>query len=110
VRVATGLSAGLAALVAAYAPGAAADDLMSCAGGIVRVGMAVPEVAAKCGDPKTKQVDEVPVRVRHPNGTLGTAGVTRIERWTYERGYGQFPAFLSFEEGKLKSIELLTGR
>jgi hypothetical protein len=31
-----------------------------------------------------------------------------MERWTYERGPGQFDALLSFDNDKLVSIELLT--
>jgi hypothetical protein len=50
----------------------------------------------------------VPNRVRRANGNIATTGSSRIERWTYDRGYGQFPAVLTFEGGRLKSIQLLT--
>jgi hypothetical protein len=55
-------------------------------------------------------IESIPVRVRRANGSSGIVGVTQIEHWTYDRGAGQFPALLMFEEGKLKSVELLTGR
>jgi hypothetical protein len=97
-------------LSTAVAGGAAAADTLRCGGALISVGMVASQVAAKCGAPQTKQVEDVPVRVRRGNGTAATAGVTRIERWTYEREYGQFPALLTFERGKLKSIELLTER
>lgn len=79
-----------------------------CRNALVTVGMVAGEVVARCGEPKSKDIEDTPVRVRHPNGTVGTAGVRHVERWTYDRGYGRFPALLTFEEGKLRSIELLT--
>lgn len=89
---------------------ASGDDLMRCDAAIVRVGMIAAQVVAKCGEPKSKQVDEVPIRARNRSGGSNVVGAAKIESWTYDRGYGHFPALLKFEEGKLKSIELLTGR
>lgn len=96
--------------VALGSPFAVADDTMRCGGALVRAGMIAPEIVAKCGEPKDKVVEEVPVRVRTRAGGVNNVGVTRVERWTYDRGYGQFPAVLTFEEGKLKSLELVTGK
>jgi hypothetical protein len=91
----------------ALAAAASADEAMRCAGGaIVNVGMIADQVLAKCGEPKSRQVEEVPIRQRTRSGGVNTTGVTYIERWTYDRGYGQFPALLTFEEGKLKAIEI----
>jgi hypothetical protein len=87
-----------------------ADDSMSCGNALITVGMVGPQVTAKCGQPKDKNVTEVPQRVRRSGGTSAVVGTLRVERWTYDRGYGQFPALLTFEDGKLKSIELLTSR
>ena len=92
------------------AQGAAADDVLRCDENLIRVGMIAPQVVAKCGEPKAKESEDIPVRVRRANGTMNTVGVTRVERWTYDRGYGKFPAVLTFEQGKLKNIELLTDR
>jgi hypothetical protein len=99
----------LAAAGAAAAPSApAAADVLRCSGGLIDVGMVAPQVVAKCGQPRDKDVEDVPIRVRSTTGALATVGTTRVERWTYDRGYGQFPALLIFEDGKLKRIELLT--
>lgn len=87
---------------------ARADDTLRCGNALVTVGMAGTQVIAKCGQPKDKDIAEVPQRARRANGTSGVVGTLRVERWTYDRGYGQFPALLTFEQGKLKSIELLT--
>ena len=42
------------------------------------------------------------------SGNSIVTGTTRLERWTYKRGPGQFDALLSFDDGKLVEIELLT--
>ena len=89
---------------------ARADDSMSCGNALITVGMVAPQVLAKCGQPKDKNVTEIPQRARRGGGTSVVVGTVRVERWTYDRGYGQFPALLTFESGKLKSIELLTSR
>ena len=86
----------------------AADDVMRCAGQIISVGMIATQVVAKCGEPQGKTVEDVPIRVRRQTGAVNTIGVTQVEHWTYDRGAGQFPALLTFEEGKLKSLELIT--
>jgi hypothetical protein len=96
--------------VALWATGSMADDTLRCGGQLVTVGMIAPQVVAKCGEPQTKDVEDVPVRVRGRNGAVTSSGTTRIERWTYDRRDGTFPALLRFEEGKLKSVELITKR
>jgi hypothetical protein len=98
----------VAAALLATACGAVADDVLRCKNGLATVGMIAAQVVAKCGEPRDKSVTEQPIRVRNANGTVATAGYTRIEHWTYDRGYGQFPAVFTFEDGKLKSIELVT--
>ncbi len=85
------------------------DDTMRCGGAIIKVGMIAGEVLAKCGEPKSKNIEEVPIRARNPNGAVNVVGTAKVETWVYDRGYGQFPGELKFEEGKLKSIEYLTG-
>jgi len=85
------------------------DDTMRCGGAIIKVGMIAGEVLAKCGEPKSKSIEEIPIRARNPNGAVNVVGTAKVETWVYDRGYGQFPGELKFEEGKLKSIEYLTG-
>ena len=87
-----------------------ADDSLRCGSVLVTVGMVADQVFAKCGEPQSRAVEEVPVKARARTGAVNTVGSTRIERWTYDRGYGQLPALLTFEHGKLKSIELLAHR
>ena len=85
-------------------------DTMRCENAIVREGMIAGEVLAKCGEPQSKRVDEVPIHARNHNGGVNVVGTAKIETWVYDRGDGQFGAALTFEEGKLKSIEYLTSR
>ena len=106
-RLAVVLVVVLGSLVAGKAH---ADDSMRCGNALITVGMVGSQVTAKCGQPKDKNVTEVPQRSRRANGSSSVIGTLRVERWTYDRGYGQFPALLTFEAGKLKSIELLTSR
>ena len=84
-----------------------ADDSLRCGNALVTLEMVTDQVLAKCGEPQSKATEEVPVRARARTGAVNTVGSTRIERWTYDRGYGQLPVLLTFEHGKLKSIELL---
>ena len=91
-------------------PVARADDSMRCGNSLVTVGMVGPQVVAKCGQPKDRDIADVPQRMHRSNGSKTVVGAVRVEHWTYDRGYGQFPARLTFEGGKLKSIELLTSR
>ena len=89
---------------------ASADDALRCGNAIVTTGMVADQVTAKCGEPSSKSTEETPMTTRSRHGTVKTVAGGRIERWTYDRGYGQLPALLTFEHGKLKSIELLARR
>ena len=106
------LRSGLASLVAAAASvsfDAGADDSMRCRSGrIIDVGMTVAEVSGLCGEPKSRTTEETPVMTRLPTGAVRQTGTTRVERWLYARGQGQFDAMLTFEDGKLLSIDILT--
>lgn len=90
---------------------ARADDSTRCRNGrIVDVGMVAAEIVARCGEPKSRTGEDVPIRVRTAAGGTAIIGTTRVERWTYDRGQGQFDAVFTFEDGKLVDIELLSTR
>ena len=89
--------------------GASAEDTIRCRSGrLVNVGMTVSEVTDRCGDPKSRTVEEVPVMARLPTGAVRQTGTTHAERWIYGRGQGQMDALLTFEDGKLRQIDLIT--
>lgn len=101
----------LAAAAVATTFDAPADDSVRCRSNrLVNVGMVVAEVIARCGEPKSRSVQDVPVRATTPTGNSVVTGSTRVERWTYERGQGQFDAMLTFEDDKLVRIDLLNVR
>ena len=104
------LRCAVAFVVAACASfGASADDTMQCRNGrLVNVGMAVADVSSRCGNPKSRTVEEIPVRARLPTGAVVQTGTTTAELWIYARGQGQSDAQLTFEDGKLVRIDLLT--
>ena len=89
--------------------GASGEDTIRCRNGrLVNVGMTASEVSSRCGDPKSRTVEEIPVLARLPTGAVRQTGTTHAERWIYGRGQGQMDALLTFEDGKLLRIELLT--
>jgi len=96
--------------VAGYSSsGASADDTIRCRNGrLVNVGMTDAEVSSRCGDPKSRTVEEIPVLARLPTGATRQTGTTHAERWIYGRGQGQMDALLTFEDGKLRRIDLIT--
>jgi hypothetical protein len=101
----------VARIALSWAFAAAAADTMRCRNGrLVNVGMLDAEVTALCGEPKSRTTQDVPVRSRGAGGGSVVVGTTRLERWTYERGQGEFDAVLSFEDGKLVRIDLLNTR
>jgi len=112
VRSSRVAAAALAVASAGASFAAAADDVMRCRSGrLVNVGMSAAQVVGFCGEPKSRSIEEVPVRTFGPTGaSIATQHVVRIERWTYDRGQGQFAAALTFEDGELKRIDLVTGR
>ena len=77
---------------------------------LVNVGMRDVEVIGLCGEPQSRTVEEHPILVRNPrNKTVAPSGdFTRTERWIYDRGQGQFDAQLTFEDGELVRIDMLT--
>jgi hypothetical protein len=95
-------------VTASVSLGASAEDSVRCRSGrLINVGMTSAEVTSRCGEPKSRTIEEIPVMARLPTGAVRQTGTTRAERWIYGRGYGQFDAMLTFEDGKLLRIDLL---
>jgi hypothetical protein len=92
-----------------FSLGAGADDTMRCRNGrIIDVGMPAVDVSSRCGDPKSRTVEKIPVQARLPTGAVRQTGTTDVERWIYGRGQGLSDAMLTFQGGKLVRIDLLT--
>jgi hypothetical protein len=99
----------VAAAVTSISFGTSAEDTIRCRNGrLVNVGMTASEVSGRCGEPKSRTVEEIPVLARLPTGAVRQTGTTHVERWIVGRGQGQMDALLTFEDGKLRRIELIT--
>ena len=89
--------------------GASGEDTIRCRNGrLVDVGMTAADVSSGCGQPTSRTREEIPVMARLPTGAARQTGTTHAERWIYGRGQGQLDAMLTFEDGKLLRIELIT--
>ena len=90
--------------------GASGEDTIRCRNGrLVNVGMTNSEVSSRCGQPTSRTREEIPVMARLPTGAVRQTGTTHAERWIYARGQGQSDAMLTFEDGKLRRIDLVAG-
>jgi hypothetical protein len=99
------------AVASSTALSAVGDDTIRCRSNrLVNVGMQAAQVVSLCGEPKSRSHEDVPVRAQNAGGGSRVIGTTRVEHWVYERGQGQFDAVLSFEDGELVRIEILTTR
>src|SRR5688500_18702875 len=80
----------IAVLAIATAYEAYAVDVIRCRNGrLVNVGMVDAEIIARCGDPKSRTSQDVPIRAQGAGGGAVVVATTRLERWTYERGQGE---------------------
>ena len=98
------------ALMLCYCGAADAYGPLRCQGKIIDPGVTMAQVLALCGPPKTRIIEEVPVRAGVAGGFSRFIGFTTIEQWVYDRGWGRFPAVLWIQDGRLKRIEYLSYR
>lgn len=98
------------ALLVAYSGTADAYGSLRCKGKIIRPGAPMAQVLALCGEPRSRIVEEVPVRSRTVTGFSKLIGVSVSERWEYDRGWGKFPVVLTFRDGELRRMDYLRYR
>lgn len=87
-----------------------AREVFRCNGAIIETGLTIPYVLARCGEPDSRDVSNVPIRARSLYGASYVVGTATLEYWLYERGGGQFPAYLTFDQGRLRDIEFIYRR
>jgi len=92
------------------AASADAREVFRCKGSIIETGLTIPEVLARCGEPESRDVSTVPIRARGVYGASYVVGTATLEYWVYPRRGGQFPAFLTFDQGRLRDIEFIYRR
>ena len=88
-----------------YCGTADAYGSLRCKGKIIDTGMSMAKVLELCGQPKTRIIEQVPVRSRNFTGFSRFAGVAYTELWEYDRGWGKFPAVLRFRDEVLRRVE-----
>ena len=88
----------LALLLGLAATAAMAGDDFRCGSRIITTGMTQSEVLDACGQPATKDVEDVDVRSGNQ-----VVGRTAVWRWTYE--FSGTTRVLVFDQDTLKSIE-----
>ncbi len=91
--------AAMALVAATFGVGvASADSDFRCGSHIVKTGMTQAQVLEYCGEPATKDVEDVDVRSGNQ-----VVGRTAVWRWTYEAN--GVTRVLVFDQQTLKSIE-----
>lgn len=98
------------AFILFYCEAAGAYGSLRCQGRIIDPGMSMSQVLTLCGPPKSRQIEEAPIRSRITTGFTRFAGIAVTERWQYDRGWGKFPAVLTFRDGTLKRVDYLSYR
>lgn len=100
----------LLAFILFYCEAAGAYGSLRCQGRIIDPGTTMSQVLALCGPPQSRMAEEVPVRSRLISGYTRLAGIVITERWVYDRGFGKFPAVLTFQDGMLRRVDYLRYR
>lgn len=96
----------LIAVVAVLAVGTAhAGETIRCGRWVVDESATVDELVSKCGEPASKRLVEEDIRVRNPDNSMRTVGVTVTEYWTYDRGSRSFQILVTIVDGNIRSIE-----
>ncbi len=98
------------ALLLCYCGAADAYGSLRCQGKFIDPGTTMAQVLALCGPPRSRVIEEAPIRSRILTGFTRFAGVAVTERWEYDRGWGKFPAVLTFQGGTLKRVDYLSYR
>lgn len=88
----------VALLLSLTASVAVAGGDFRCGSKIITIGMTQSQVLSACGDPVTKDVEDVDVRSGNQ-----VVGRTAVWRWTYE--FSGTKRVLVFDQDTLKSIE-----
>ncbi len=95
-------------------PAWAADDIFRCGNHTVASGDTTVRVLSLCGNPDLKEElgekEEGTVAENEQGDTTSfKKEKKRVERWHYNRGFGDYIYALTFENGVLQSVES-TGR
>jgi hypothetical protein len=92
----------------AVAPAFAEDTVFRCGGETVSIGDSRYTVQKICGKPsRSESVAKTgkDKKQKHPKGETSGSSSGKLQKWTYDRGYGDYVYVLIFANDKLKKIE-----
>jgi len=87
----------------------AQPDAFWCGTRLIREGMGVADIVARCGEPAAIRRVEEPIYGWRGRDRV-KIGVWVVEYWTYDRGSRRFPARITVEEGIATEVALLSRR
>jgi len=102
------LHAFLALSAGGAAPALAEDTVFRCGADTVAVGDSRYTVQKVCGKPtRSESVAKggKDKKQRQPKGTTSGSTSGKLQKWTYDRGYGDYVYVLTFANDKLSKIE-----
>jgi len=81
-------------------------ETLRCGSVLIQPGDDARYVLEKCGEPITRAAILMPGSTRSIYGNVFQAGITRSDRWLYQRSPGQFHAVLTIgDDGRVAAIE-----
>jgi hypothetical protein len=95
-------------LPAGVGPALAEDTVFRCGGETVSIGDSRYTVQKICGKPSRSESVAKGSKDKKQKETKGTASSTssgKLQKWTYDRGYGDYVYVLIFANDKLRKIE-----
>ena len=94
--------------LASLRPAGADDSVFRCGGESVSVGDSRYTVEKICGRPSRSESvakNSKDKKQKQPKGTTSKSSSGKVQKWYYDRGYGDFVYVLTFEKDTLKKID-----
>lgn len=88
-------------------PALAEDTVFRCGAETVSIGDSRYTVQKVCGKPSRSEsvAKGSKDRKKQPKGSTSGSSSGKVQKWTYDRGYGDYVYVLTFANDKLKKIE-----
>lgn len=89
------------------APALAEDTVFRCGGETVSIGDSRYTVQKVCGKPSRNEsaAKNSKDKKKQSKGTASGSSSGKVQKWTYDRGYGDYVYVLTFANDKLRKIE-----
>ncbi len=88
-------------------PAVADDTIFRCGSESVSIGDSRYTVQKICGKPSRSESAKAgkEKKQKQPKGTTSGSSTGKVQKWYYDRGYGDYVYVLTFANDKLKKIE-----